>query len=99
MIANISQEKDKLNNIIASGLKEIIHKGLRVYNNVGDLEDDCNLMMRALQAKNRIYDYACIITANPLFSRYEGKIVYSLVDTSKMGDNASDFEEVVDFVF
>ena len=100
MISNLIEEKNIINSIISSSLKEILHRGLRVsHKSLGSLEDDIKLLLRALQTKNRIYDYVVTIDYNHLLKLYEGKIIYSLVNTENMGDKASDFEEELNFTF
>lgn len=100
MINNTRQEKDILNKIISEGIKEILHKGLKVTNkSLGSLEDDISLLMRALQAKNKIYDFAVIIDDADFTGTYYGKVIYSLINTEHMGNNASEYEGTVRFSF
>jgi len=99
MIVNIKQEKDIINNIISEGIKEILYKGLRIQgNSLGHIEDDCNLLLRALQVKNRIHDFACMLSYNHMFKHYEGKIIYSLINTENLND-AELYEEEINFRF
>jgi len=100
LILSISDQKESINSLILPGLQEILHKGLRVHDkSLGSLEDDIGIMMRALQIKNKIYDYAVIINPNPLMGIYEGRIIYSLINTEKMNNDASEYEEVIEFTF
>lgn len=92
---NLQKEKDEINKIIHHGLREILYKGLRVNNNsLGNIEDDVNLMLRAIQLKGRIYDFASIIIENTLFSRFEGKIIYILIKSDE-----PQYEEEIKFYF
>jgi len=98
MIKTIREQKEEVINLILPPLKEIIYVGLRVDNKtIGTLEDDIRLLMRALQTKNKIYDFE--IDIKPTFGSYEGKIIFSLINTENMGDDASDYEEEINFVF
>ena len=79
---NLQSEKSKINAIIEGGLKEIIHKGLRVDGKtIGLLEDDISLLLKAMQYKNMIYDYAVRIDQGIGF--YSGVIVYDLIKTDE----------------
>lgn len=100
MIPTLNEQKDELNKIIYAGIKEILHKGLRIRTkDLGSLEDDFGLFMRALQLKNKIFDYAVLVNYNEAVNTFEGKIIYSLCNTENMGNDASEYEEVVDFNF
>jgi len=101
LIGNMYQEKERINKIIEGGLKEILTKGLKVQEkSLGSLEDDVGVMLRAFQLKNLIYDYAVFIKYNELFSRFEGKIVYSLINTENMEASEADkFEVELEFNF
>jgi hypothetical protein len=95
LILNVQQEKEKINEYISVGVQEILHKGLRIAdNNLGNLEDDINLFMRALQLKNKIFDFACILKYDYLFKRFEGKIVYDLIDSDE-----DQYSEEITFYF
>jgi hypothetical protein len=95
MIIDINKTKEEINNIISSAVQEILHKGLRVQdNNLGNIEDDMILMMRALQVKNKIYDFAVMLSYNELLGYYEGKIAYSLINSEE-----SQYQELVEFRF
>lgn len=96
----IKEQKEEINKIILPGIKEILHKGMRVSDKtLGGLEDDLGMLMKALQVKNKIYDYAVMCNYNSLLRYYEGKIIYSLVNTEKMGNDASEYEEILEFRF
>lgn len=95
MILNVQEEKALLNKYISAGVQEILYKGLRIEgNNLGSLEDDLNLFMKALQMKNKIYDFACILKWDPLFNRFEGKIVYDLINSDE-----DQYSEEITFYF
>ena len=95
MILNPQQQKDEINKIISQGVQEILYKGLRIdNNNLGNLEDDMILMMRALQVKNKIYDFAVLLDYNNLFTHYEGKIAYSLINSEE-----DLYQDIVEFKF
>jgi len=98
MIKSVKEQKEEVIKLILPPLKEIIYVGLRVdKKSIGTLEDDIRTLMRALQLKNKIYDFE--IDIKPNLGRYDGKIIFSLVNTENMGDNASEYEEEVDFSF
>jgi len=100
MIKTLSEQKDNINKLILGAINEILYKGLRVTDKtLGSLEDDISLFMRALQIKNKIYDFAVSINYNEIISRYEGKIIYSLVNTENMGNDASTYEDEINFNF
>ena len=101
LVGNMQQEKDRINTMLHSGIKEILYKGLRIKeNSLGHIEDDIGVMLRAFQLKNIIYDYAVFITYNEIFSRFEGKLVYSLINTEKMeAKEAEQFEVEIEFNF
>ena len=101
IIGNIQQEKEKINAMLSNGIQEILYKGLRVKEkSLGSLEDDVGVMLRAFQLKNVIYDYAVFITHNSLLNRFEGKVVYSLIDTENMDVTEADkYEEEIEFYF
>jgi hypothetical protein len=92
---SLSQEKDWVNSIISSGVQEILYEGLRIDgNNLGYLEDEMNLFMKALQHKNIVYDFAVMLSYDSLFSRFEGKIAYSLINSEE-----PQFQDLVQFKF
>ena len=101
LVGNLQQEKDKINTMLSNGIQEILYKGLRVKEkSLGSLEDDVGVMLRAFQLKNIIYDYAVFITYSDLFSRFEGKVVYSLINTENMEASEADkYEEQIEFNF
>jgi len=101
IVGNIQQGKDKINAMLSKGIQEILYKGLRVKEkSLGSLEDDVGVMLRAFQLKNIIYDYAVFITYSDLFNRFEGKIVYSLVNTENMEvEEANKYEAEIEFNF
>ena len=101
MIGNLQQEKENINKILSSGIQEILYRGLRVKEkSLGSLEDDIGVMLRAMQLKNKIYDYAVYITHNGLFNRFEGKVIYSLVNTEAMRpEDVAKFEVELEFSF
>lgn len=101
MIKNIQEMKNENEKIIVNAVKEILYKGLRVKEkSLGSLEDDVGLMLRALQIKNKIYDYAVFITYNSLLTRFEMKIAYSLINTEGMNKvEAEPYEAVIEFNF
>jgi len=79
---NIQEEKRRVNYIIENGLREILYKGLRVNNKtLGSIEDDIELLLKALQVKNLIYEYAVSIEQNMLM--YDGTIIYDLIKTEE----------------
>lgn len=94
MIRNINDEKDFINEFIANGLREIVYKGLKFNDNIGNVEDEINTLLRALQFKNKIYDYACNIEFNDLIGQFEGTIVYDLVNTKE-----NTYSETIKFNF
>jgi len=95
MILDITKQKEEINHIVSSAVQEILHKGLRVQdNNLGNIEDDIILMMRALQLKNKVYDFAVMLSFNDLFSHYEGKIAYALINSEE-----PQYQELVEFKF
>ena len=100
MIKSPNQEIEELNDLIALGLQEILHKGRQVHStSIGSLEDDINLFMRALQLKNKIFDYATIIELN-FMNIYEGKLAYSIVNTEGMPEiDKARYEELINFNF
>jgi hypothetical protein len=101
IIQNLKAEKMKINDMLSKGIQEILYKGLRVKEkSLGSLEDDVGVMLRAFQLKNKIYDYAVFITYNSILNRFEGKVVYSLINTEKMTlEEASEYEEELEFNF
>jgi len=101
LIENVYKEKEKINYIISNSIQEILKKGLRVAEkSLGSLEDDIGIMLRALQLKNKIYDYVVFIKYNELFKRFEGKVVYSLINTGKMdAKEAKQWEIELEFFF
>jgi len=101
MITSLYEQKQKINYQISSAIQEILYKGLRVKEkSLGSLEDDVGIMLRAFQLKNIIYDYAVFITYSDLFKRFEGKVVYSLINTEKMTPEEADKYEVqIEFNF
>ncbi len=101
IIGNIQQEKEKINAMLSNGIQEILYKGLRVKEkSLGSLEDDVGVMLRAFQLKNVIYDYAVFITHNSLLNRFEGKVVYSLINTENMdAKEAEQWEVELEFNF
>ena len=95
MILNINEEKEKINSYIVAGVQEILYKGLRIDgNNLGNLEDDINLFLRAMQVKNKIYDYACMLKYDGFLKRYEGIIIYNLINSDDLK-----YEEEIKFYF
>ena len=101
LIENLQDEKNKINDYLSKGVQEILYKGLRVKEkSLGSLEDDISVMLRAFQLKNKIYDYAVFITHNSLLNRFEGKIIYSLINTEKMDPKeAEQWEVELEFFF
>jgi hypothetical protein len=101
LIGNMQQEKDRINAMLNNGIREVLYKGLRVKEkSLGGIEDDIGIMLRAFQLKNIIYDYAVFITYNELFKRFEGKLVYSLVNTENMtSEEADKYEVEIEFNF
>jgi hypothetical protein len=101
LIGNIQEEKLKMNKMLSGGIQEILYKGLRVKEkSLGSLEDDIGIMLRAFQLKNKLYDYAVFITHNGLLNRFEGKVVYSLINTEKMeAKEAEQWEVELEFFF
>jgi hypothetical protein len=101
LVVNLQQEKDKINTMLSNGIQEILYKGLRVKEkSLGSLEDDVGIMLRAFQLKNIIYDYAVFITYSELFNRFEGKVVYSLINTENMEAKEADkYEALLEFNF
>ncbi|MEA3387396.1 MAG: hypothetical protein U9Q66_03280 [Patescibacteria group bacterium] len=100
MLTNLKEEKNIINNIILKGINEIVKTGMKVSNkSLGQLEDDFNLFLRALQLKNRIYDYAVHLEENGM-ANFKGTIVYNFIDTTKMElKEASEYEEEIIFTF
>lgn len=91
---NVQGEKEKINNYITAGIQEILYKGLRIDgNNLGNLEDEMNLFMRALQIKNKVHDYAVLLEYDTLFG-YKGKIAYSLINSEE-----DQYQDMVEFKF
>jgi len=101
MIKNTQEMKNENEKIIVNAVKEILYKGLRVKEkSLGSLEDDVGLMMRALQIKNKIYDYAVFTTHNSLLNRFEMKLAYSLINVEDMTEEeAEPYEAVLEFNF
>jgi hypothetical protein len=101
LVGNIQEEKNKINLIISNGIQEILKKGLSVAEkSLGSLEDDIGIMLRALQLKNKIYDYAVFIKYNELLKRFEGRVAYSLINTENMTpEEQNKWEVVLDFNF
>lgn len=92
---SILAEKENINYIISSAVQEILYKGLRIDgNNLGNLEDEMNLMMRALQLKNKVYDFAVMLSYDELFGHYQGKIAYSLIKSEE-----DQYQDLVQFKF
>lgn len=98
---NIEQEKIFINHLISLGIQEILYVGLRIDdNNLGYLEDEMNLFMKALQYKKQIYDFAVILTYNELFGHFDGKIAYSLISTEGMNEfEKNRVEALIEFNF
>lgn len=95
------KEKEKINKMVSNGIQEILYKGLRVKEkSLGSLEDDIGVMLRAFQLKNVIYDYAVFITHNSLLNRFEGRLVYSLINVENMSaEEAEPYEALIEFNF
>lgn len=92
---SIIEEKTIINNLILEGVKEIFRIGMDVSGStLGTLEDEVILFMKAIQSKNKIYDFAVAIDYNSLFRRFEGKIAYSLI---KSDDNM--YQDLIEFSF
>jgi hypothetical protein len=93
MILHVQEAKDEVDKIISHAITEIIEIGRRTTEStIGSLEDDINTMLRALQAKNKIYDYACVIEPGPL--KFHGKIAYNLINSDD-----PKYESVIEFYF
>lgn len=87
--------KEEVNLLIADALQEIFHAGrLVTTTSVGSMEDDIRLFMRAMQIKNKIYDFAVNIEYNSIVNMYEGKVAYSLINST---DN--EYQDYVEFRF
>ncbi len=101
MILDHNELKYKINIIIHEGIKEILYKGLRITgNNLGNLENEFNLFMKAMQKTNKVYDFAVIIVYDDLFNRFEGKIAYSLINTVNMSEeDTKKYEDIIVFYF
>ena len=95
MITNIIEEKNRLNAIISLGIKEILSSfSLIREEDIVIIERDCNDLMRALQKRNKIFDFACLIQYNNLNGNYEGKIAYSLINSEE-----SKYQDLIEFQF
>lgn len=82
LIKSVEVQKQEINLIIVSALKEILQKGLVLNEkSIGSLEDDISLLMKALASKRKIYDFAVMINFNELLNIYDGIIVYDLINT------------------
>ena len=98
---NIKQEKETTTDLIANAVQEILYKGLRIDGTtLCHLDDEMNTMMRAMQARNKIYDYAVILIYDELFSHYNGRIAYSLINTEGMDEfEKNKVEDLIEFNF
>jgi len=84
LLTNITEEKNKINHIIANSLNEILAKNSKIDSvKFEDYLDDIIFLMDHLRQKNRIYDYA-IDFKNELdiFGKINGKIAYTLIDST-----------------
>jgi hypothetical protein len=102
VMLDISKEKEQINYIISNALVEIIKSGIKTTKaSIGSIEDDIKVMLRALQAKNKIYDYAVLIEPNP--GSFNGIIAYSLIDTSSKSciqdKDKHLYEDTIEFTF
>ena len=80
MIKSVQAQKDEINSLILSALKEILYKNMRITSTtLGYLEDEVGVFMKALTSKNKIYDYAVKIDYNELLKVFEGIIIYQLI--------------------
>jgi hypothetical protein len=97
----VESQKEEINDLIAEGLKEILHTGFKINDKtLGSLEDDISVFMSALQKKNKIYDYAVHIVWDDLFNKFQGKLAYVLINTKGFNAfEANKFEELIEFSF
>ena len=81
MIRDIKQEKDIINQYIAKVISEIFMNQIITEESMPAYRTDLEDFMKAMQLKNKVYDYQVMLAANYLTGKYEGKIAYSLINS------------------
>lgn len=91
---NVNEEKERINNMISSVVLEILGGLVVDEDKLKIFEKEFDTFMRALQAKNKIYDYAVVLSYNDLLGRFEGRIAYSLINSEE-----NTYQDMVEFKF
>jgi len=81
---DVNKEKNLINNILYNAFNEI-KKQYPVISgtNMKNIENDFNILLRALQYKNKIYDFACLIEYDYIETKFVIKIAYNLINSDK----------------
>jgi hypothetical protein len=84
MILNLTEEKNKINRLISWGVTEIL-KSFTIMDgkSMPYLEKDINEFMRAMQIKNKVYDYACMVNYDGLVGKFIIRVAYSLINSKE----------------
>jgi len=89
----IMDMKNEINKVINSGLQEIFKPGASINeNNKKYYLADIHGLLRALQARNKLNDFGYNIEWNPFLNKYEGKIIYNLIESEE-----DIYHETIDF--